>query len=286
VYALAAAGCTVYAGGCFTAVGDEPRKFLASFSRPRIDSVTSTMPSDRYGIGQTIPIQVAFSAPVVVYGAPKLLLETGPVDRTAAYADGSGTATLTFVYVVSEGDVSDDLEYPTPFALQLDGGSIVDAAGYPVPLCLPWPGGEGSLSRSKDLIIDGVAPDAPVITSPPDGAVTNTAGVTLAGTAEANATVQLYDGAAAVGFAAVDGSGAWSFTTAPLAYGLHVFTARARDAAGNESLSSAPVTVTVDAGKPIVIEEDDSRCGLLGIEVLLLLPLLAWRRRRGAGAKK
>ena len=49
--------------------------------------------------------------------------------------------------------------------------------------------------------------------------------LTLTGTAEANSTVQVYDGATLLGTATANGSGAWSFTTGALADGAHSFTA-------------------------------------------------------------
>ena len=57
-------------------------------------SVTSTTPDGSYKLGSAIiPIQVTFSAPVVVTGFPTLELETGVTDRLATYFSGSGSAT-------------------------------------------------------------------------------------------------------------------------------------------------------------------------------------------------
>ena len=74
--------------------------------------------------------------------------------------------------------------------------------------------------------------------------MTNT--LTLTGTAEANATVKVYDGATLLGSAVANGSGAWSYTTAALANGAHSLTATATDAAGNTGAASAALAVTVD----------------------------------------
>ena len=64
-----------------------------------------------YIAGDTVPIEVTFSSAVDVSGAPRLLLETGTTDRHAAYAAGTGTATLTFDYTVQARDASRDLQY-------------------------------------------------------------------------------------------------------------------------------------------------------------------------------
>src|SRR5207247_4106903 len=61
----------------------------------------------------------------------------------------------------------------------------------------------------------------------------------LSGTAEANSTVGVYDGADLLGTAAADGFGAWSYQTGTLADGGHAFTATATDAAGNTGAASA-----------------------------------------------
>ena len=68
--------------------------------------------------------------------------------------------------------------------------------------------------------------------------ITNDNTLTLTGTAEANSTVKVYDGATLLGSATANGSGAWSYTTAALANGAHSLTATATDAAGNTSAAS------------------------------------------------
>ena len=54
--------------------------------------------------------------------------------------------------------------------------------------------------------------------------ITNDNTLTLTGTAEANATVKVYDGANLLGSATANGAGAWSFTTAALTNGAHSLT--------------------------------------------------------------
>ena len=93
-------------------------------------------------------------------------------------------------------------------------------------------------------ITDDVAPITGSIAS---GGSTNDTVLVLAGTAEANSTVTLYNGNTSLGTASANGSGAWSFTTATLSNGsTYSFNATATDAAGNVSSASANYTVTVD----------------------------------------
>ena len=71
-----------------------------------------------------------------------------------------------------------------------------------------------------------------------DYSITSTNQLILTGTAEANATVNVFDGTTALGAATANASGAWSYTSAPLANGDYTFTATARDASGNVSANS------------------------------------------------
>ena len=76
--------------------------------------------------------------------------------------------------------------------------------------------------------------------------ITNDNTLTLTGSAEANATVKVYDGVTLLGSATANGSGAWSFTTAALTNGAHSLTATATDVAGNTSAASTALSVTID----------------------------------------
>ncbi|MDV7987014.1 Ig-like domain-containing protein [Pseudomonas paraeruginosa] len=92
------------------------------------------------------------------------------------------------------------------------------------------------------IIVDGVAPAAPVV-EPSNG-------TEISGTAEAGATIILTDGNGnPIGQTTADGSGNWSFTpSTPLPNGT-VVNATATDPAGN---TSGPASVTVDAVAPPV----------------------------------
>ncbi|MGM8431684.1 BapA/Bap/LapF family large adhesin [Enterobacter cloacae] len=110
--------------------------------------------------------------------------------------------------------------------------------------------------------VDTLAPAAPVISSVIDdvGSVigpvtgtnpTNDTRPTLSGTAEANATVRIYDGITLVGTVTADASGNWTLPeTTTLTQGTHNFTATATDAAGNTSPASVVTTIIVDLTAP------------------------------------
>ena len=121
-------------------------------------------------------------------------------------------------------------------------------------------GNTGVASAALSVTIDTTAPVAPSIASfsPDTGTVgdgiTSANVLTLTGTAEANSTVKVFDGATLLGSVVANGSGAWSFTTGTLSNAAHSFTATATDAAGNAGVASSALAVTVVAppGVPVI----------------------------------
>ena len=118
-------------------------------------------------------------------------------------------------------------------------------------------GNTSAASTALSVTIDTAAPVVPSIASYStdsgtvgDG-ITNDNTLTLTGSAEANATVKVYDGATLLGSATADGSGTWSYTTAALTNGAHSLTATATDVAGNTSAASAALSVTIDTSAPV-----------------------------------
>ena len=73
---------------------------------------------------------------------------------------------------------------------------------------------------------------------------------TLSGTAAANSTLEVFDGSTELGTTNANSSGAWSYTTDTLANGVHSLTATDTDIAGNVSVASAAVTMTVGSAAP------------------------------------
>ncbi|MGK3111585.1 Ig-like domain-containing protein [Candidatus Pantoea formicae] len=93
------------------------------------------------------------------------------------------------------------------------------------------------------------------------GTVTDDNTPTLTGTAEAGATVSVYDGSTLLGTVVVGADGTWSFTSPALADGQHSLTTTVTDAAGNTSAASDPITFTVDTIAPaaaagLVVSDD------------------------------
>ncbi len=113
---------------------------------------------------------------------------------------------------------------------------------------------DGSLqtpsNESGAIAVDKTAPDAPAISSPANDSYDNTGDVTVSGTAEANSTVEVFDGTSSVGTAKADADGRWSKALGNVAEGQHTYTAKATDAAGNTSGVSNARKATVDKTAP------------------------------------
>jgi len=98
---------------------------------------------------------------------------------------------------------------------------------------------------------DVTPPGAPSISSPTANATVTTQTPTVSGTAEAGSTVTLFSGTTSVGTATASSSGVWSITSAALSNASHTLTAKATDAAGNVSIVSTGVAITVNSGTNI-----------------------------------
>lgn len=131
---------------------------------PTVSGVTSVNADGTYGTGARITLSLRFSEVVTVSASdgalPTLLLETGAIDRSATYFNGSGTDTLTFAYIVQDGDASADLDTADANALALNGSTITDGAGNNATLSLPPPGTPGSLASNAALVISGILPQS------------------------------------------------------------------------------------------------------------------------------
>lgn len=187
--------------------------------------------------------------PVVV---PKVALSgSGAVTNKAVQvvAGTAGTAYVGLVVSVLDGDrevgkatVKADGTWSLTLTLGGEGTHTLKASLTDVK-------GVTGTSAAVAYVLDTKAPVAPDLT------LTATAGkaaaVSLAsGTAEAGATVTLYDGKAVIATTTADSvTGAYSFGHLPaLSAGSHVLTARATDAAGNAGKASTSQTVMVSKG--------------------------------------
>ena len=112
----------------FLAIPAQPQHMVdAQSATVRATEIVSDPGLDRiYRTGDQISIRVSFSEPVLVSGDVGLVLRVGAASRLALLVEGSGTDTLTFVYQVVAGDLSQGVSIP---ADAVTGGLITDIAG-------------------------------------------------------------------------------------------------------------------------------------------------------------
>jgi hypothetical protein len=114
-----------------------------------------------YISGQNLTFTVNLSEMVTVDttgGTPGIALTIGSATKSAAYTGGSGTASLTFAYTVTSGDL--DSDGIAVGALALNGGTIVDAANNSANLTL------NAVAATTGVLVDAVAPTVASSTIP------------------------------------------------------------------------------------------------------------------------
>ena len=166
-------------------------------------------------------------------GATVTLYDTdGTTVLGTAVADASGNWTIT------SSPLSDGVHSLTVKQTDIEGNTSVASAG---------------LSVRIDTV--AAAPSAPDLIAASDSGssstdnITNDTTPTVTGNgAEAGATVTLYDtnGTTVLGTAVADALGNWTITSSPLSDGVHSLTVKQTDIAGNTSVASLALPVTVD----------------------------------------
>ncbi|MFL7905341.1 SwmB domain-containing protein, partial [Azospirillum argentinense] len=193
---------------------------------------------------------------VGVSATPKLLDIDGDGDLDALIGSGDGqtyfyrnvgtAAAPTFVLEGTNpfglGDVGDNA---TPIFVDIDGDGDLDALigntdGDTVLFRNgpPPPAAPGGLTLTAGSNSGSTTDTLTKVTTP-----------TITGTAEAFATVVLYDGATVVGTATANGAGLWTVTSASLSDGAHSLTVKASTANGTSAASTA-LSVTIDTAAP------------------------------------
>jgi hypothetical protein len=201
---------------------------------PSTPAMTAGTDSGSAGDAITSNVTPVFTGTAEANATVKLYDTNGTTLLGSTTADGSGNWSITSATLGEGGH--------TLTAKQTDAAGNVSAAS-------------GGLA----VVIDtsAAAPATPVLASASDSGtpgdrVTNVATPTITGTAEANATVKLYDsnGTTLLGTTTANGSGAWSIVSSTLADGAHTLTVKQTDKAGNVSAASAALTLSIDTVAP------------------------------------
>nr|WP_280176356.1 Ig-like domain-containing protein [Methylorubrum populi] len=159
-------------------------------------------------------------------------------------AEAGSTVTIlngTTVLGTAQADANGAFTF-TPTTPLAEGGFALTAVARDAV------GNASPASAALSVQIDLTAPTAPVIA--PLGP-TNSTTPTITGSAEAGSTVTILNGTTVLGTTTALANGTFSFTPpTALVDGTASLTATARDAAGNVSSPSVPVSVTIDTGVP------------------------------------
>lgn len=175
----------------------------------------------------------------------------------------NGTTTLATVTATSGGTFSTDVTLAAGPANIT--ATATDSAGN-----------VSAASAALAIIVDTTAPTAPTAlvlapaddtgASSTDGITSQTSGLTISGTAEANASVTLRDGATVLGTVIAGTNGVFSYDAA-LAAGQHSITATATDSANNVGAASSALAVEIDTTAPTVIVTSAATSMVKGVPV-------------------
>lgn len=203
-----------------------------AISAPAAPALASSSDSGTAGDNRTSVLTPLVTGTAEAYASVTLYASDGVTILGTGSADGEGAWGITSS-TLGEGAHS-------LFAMQTDRAGNVSLA-----------------SAGLALAIDATAPGAPSAPRLAAGSDSGSAGdgitqvrsPVFTGSAEAGATVRLYDsdGATLLGSASADGAGTWSIASGTLALGAHTLTARQTDAAGNMSLAGSALNLTIEA---------------------------------------
>jgi len=222
------------------------------------------------GASTALAVTIDTTGPAITFSALSLSADTGASSTDFITATASQTITAT----LSAAPAGSDIVYGS-----LDNGATwTNITGKVSGTTLTWNGitlsgsntlklkvtdaaGNDGTVKSQSYTLDSTAPGAPSapdLSAGSDAGISNTDNLTnvttptITGTAEAGATVTLYDtnGSTVLGTGTADGSGNWSIISSTLAAGAHTLTAKATDVAGNTSGASSGLTITVETTAP------------------------------------
>jgi hypothetical protein len=219
-----------------------------------IVSITASPSTAVLGVGATVTLTLTLDQPVVIDPNGSdfsfLTLNDGGIAILTGI-DPTNTV-LTASYTVLAGQNTADLAVT---GFNLNGATGTDLAGNPastIGFAINPPGVLQITTTASPT------PPAPTLALSSDSDVSGTDGITnvvmptITGTAPSGDVITLFDtdGATVLGTATA-ANGTWSITpTVALTQGAHSLTVTDKDAAGNISLASTPLEVTIDSVGP------------------------------------
>jgi Ca2+-binding RTX toxin-like protein len=241
----------LYDAGMFigdTIVSDDGRWTVDGLNLTNGTHTLTARAEDQYGVLSGLSDPIEITVDTLPPAEPDVSSPAGPVGD--ATPNLTGTAEAGAVIEIHEGNTllgtttaGEDGHWGLTLPTLADGSHTLSITARDAA-------GNVSDSTSHELTIDTQGPDQPVITPLAASGLVGTSRPILTGTAEAGATVQVFDGNELIGETIADETGAWSVALEDLTDGTHNLKAIAADEAGNPSSASSAVTVTVDTTPP------------------------------------
>ena len=222
--------------------------------------ITASNPS---GTSSTLVVTIDSLAPTV----PPLPAMTTASDTGISNTDGvtsvtaptfTGTAEAGSAVTVYSDGVAVGSGVATGGSYSITTSTLAAGTHVVTAKATDLAGNTSAASAGLSVTIDTTAPAAPSVpdlAAVSDSGASNTDNITrvttptFTGTAEAGSTVTVYSDGVAVG-SGVAAGGSYNITTSTLAAGTHAVTAKATDPAGNVSLASSGLSVTIDTTAP------------------------------------
>jgi hypothetical protein len=217
------------------------------------------------------PREITIDAGAAAPDAPKLAhaSDTGKLDNdavtklTTPTITGSGAEANARIEVYDGGVLLAKTAADGDGAWSITAGTLGAGLHSLTALQIDLAGNASTASTLLNLRIDTAAPGAlgaPTLDVGSDSGASSTDGITnvklptIRGSgAEANASIEVYDGTTLLGETIADASGAWSYRTGELADGVHALSAAQVDLAGNRGNVSGSLAVTVDTLAPTIV---------------------------------
>jgi hypothetical protein len=207
-----------------------------------------------YRAGETLTIRIRFNETVVKHGDGELYL--GLSNNARAEFSGISGNEAVFTYTVEDGD---DVEQLTISDRSKLVGQIADLEGNILDNAhIVFSGLSDSAGYGNWIDIDTVAPVKPGVPELHPDSDTGSVGDLLTAAraprltghgAESGARIEIYEGSTLLGYGYADDAGAWEVAVLHenrLSAGVHQLTVRQVDAAGNRSVASDALSITVD----------------------------------------
>jgi len=212
-------------------------------------SLTVTQ-ADRAGNSSPFSTAVVFTVDTAAPVAPSLLSPVANASLKSAAVTFAGTCETGATVQLFEGTAMLCEATCTASVFSCVAVGLTEGAHDVFALQLDGAGNTSVVSTDRHFVIDLTAPAVPQVSTPVPGSFSKVPGLTVSGSCETGATVEVFEGGTLL-CQAVCTAGAFSCVTTALTDGEHALTVRQTDVAGNPSAASMARTVTVDTQAPV-----------------------------------